>query len=148
MSESISIYEFLSIIIDSYKCCSFFFKFYLSVRGQLSQSLPQLVAPLTQDEQLVVTPHQYTEPASSQVSPEQSKTDPIGRPIVHTSAFKQVTGEAVYVDDIPPFANELYAAFVISSHANAKILGIDESEALKIEGVERFICARDLSGEL
>ncbi|XP_045109509.1 xanthine dehydrogenase/oxidase-like isoform X2 [Portunus trituberculatus] len=130
---------------------SFFFKFYLSVRGQLSQSLPQLVAPLTQDEQLVVTPHQYTEPASSQVfqrvSPEQSKTDPIGRPIVHTSAFKQVTGEAVYVDDIPPFANELYAAFVISSHANAKILGIDESEALKIEGVERFICARDLSEE-
>ncbi|KAK8381248.1 hypothetical protein O3P69_008249 [Scylla paramamosain] len=130
---------------------SFFFKFYLSVRGLLNQILPELVAPLTHDEQLAVSPHQYTEPSSSQlfqrVSPGQSQIDPIGRPIVHTSAFKQTTGEAVYIDDMPPFVNELYAALVLSSRANAKILGIDESEALKVEGVERFICARDLSEE-
>lgn len=130
---------------------SFFFKFYLSVRGQLSQSLPGLVAPLTHDEQMAVRPHQYTEPCGSQlfqrVSSGQSQTDPIGRPVVHTSAFKQATGEAVYIDDMPPFANELYAALVISSRAYAKILSIDESEALKVEGVERFICARDLPEE-
>lgn len=74
--------------------------------------------------------------------------DPIGRPLVHASALKQATGEAVYVDDMPTFSNELYAAFVLSTQAHAFISNIDESEALKVEGVERFFCARDLPGKL
>lgn len=78
--------------------------------------------------------------------PGQTEEDPIGRPLVHASAFKQATGEAVYVDDLPPFVNELYAAFVVSSRAYAEIVSIDESAALKVEGVERFFCARDIAG--
>lgn len=74
--------------------------------------------------------------------------DPIGRPMAHTSSLKQATGEAVYVDDMPTFQNELYAALVLSSRAHAKILNIDESEALKLEGVKGFFCARDLPGDL
>ena len=30
--------------------------------------------------------------------------DPVGKPIPHLSAMKQVTGEAVYVDDISPYS--------------------------------------------
>lgn len=127
---------------------SLFFKFYLSVRGELNRRLPELVTPLTADEEMAVRPHQYTEPSSTllfeRVSEDQSDIDPIGRPMVHTSALKQATGEAVYNDDLPPFTNELYAALVTSSRPHAKILAIDESEALKVDGVERFICARDL----
>lgn len=83
-----------------------------------------------------------------QVNPEQSEVDPIGRPLVHASALQQTTGEAVYIDDLPPHTNELYAGFVVSSRAYAEIISIDESEALKVEGVERFICARDVAGML
>ena len=32
----------------------------------------------------------------------QPSVDPVGRPVIHHSAMKQVTGEATYVDDIPP----------------------------------------------
>lgn len=33
----------------------------------------------------------------------QLKVDAVGRPLPHMSALKQVTGEAVYVDDMPAF---------------------------------------------
>lgn len=83
-----------------------------------------------------------------QMSKGQSGVDPIGRPLVHASAFKQATGEAVFVDDLAPFTNELYAALVVSSRAYAEIVSIDESEGLKVEGVNRFVCARDIPGKL
>lgn len=76
----------------------------------------------------------------------QPNLDPIGRPKVHMSAFKQTTGEAIYLDDMPKWENELYLALVLSSKAHAKILSIDPSDALKLEGVHRFFCAKDLSG--
>ncbi|XP_027209904.2 xanthine dehydrogenase/oxidase isoform X1 [Penaeus vannamei] len=130
---------------------SFFFKFYLSVRGRLSEKLPSLVEPLTEDERRVTLVHQHTTPKSTQlfqtVSPGQDRFDPIGRPMTHAAAFKQAAGEAVYVDDMPHFQNELYAAVVLSTKAHARILSIDESEALKVEGVVRFFCARDIPDE-
>lgn len=72
--------------------------------------------------------------------------DAVGRPKVHVSAFKQTTGEAIYLDDMPKWENELYLALVISSKAHARILSIDPTEALKLEGVHRFFCSKDLSG--
>jgi xanthine dehydrogenase/oxidase len=41
---------------------------------------------------------------------------------MHLSGMKQVTGEALYVDDLPKLENELYGAIVGSAHASAKIL--------------------------
>lgn len=69
----------------------------------------------------------------------------VGQPKVHTSAFKQATGEAVYIDDMPKIENELYLAFVRSTRANAKLLSIDASAALKLPGVHAFFSAKDLS---
>ncbi|XP_050304513.1 xanthine dehydrogenase-like isoform X2 [Anthonomus grandis grandis] len=74
----------------------------------------------------------------------QEKYDAVARPLVHTSAFKQATGEAVYCDDIPFFENELYLAFVTSTKAHAKVLSIDPSEALKVTGVEGFVGIEDV----
>lgn len=52
----------------------------------------------------------------------QSLEDMVGRPMMHLSALKQATGEAVYCDDIPLYENELYAALITSSKAHANIL--------------------------
>lgn len=72
------------------------------------------------------------------------KTDALQRPIVHRSAYKQATGEAVYCDDIPVQEGELYCAFVLSSKAHANITEIDPSKALRMEGVHAFISGADL----
>lgn len=69
----------------------------------------------------------------------------MGQPKVHTSAFKQATGEAVYIDDVPKYENELYLALVLSTRAHAKLLSIDASEALKQPGVHAFFSAKDLT---
>ena len=68
----------------------------------------------------------------------------IGRPLVHASAFKQATGEAIYCDDIPRIAGELYLGYVLSTNAHAKIKKIDNSKALELEGVVAYFDASDL----
>lgn len=68
----------------------------------------------------------------------------VGKSIVHTSAMKQVTGEACYVDDMPKLANELYAVIVQSSEAHAKIVSVDYSEALAVPGVVDYIYWKDI----
>lgn len=56
------------------------------------------------------------------VEPSQSPQDPVGRPIMHQSGIKHATGEAAYVDDLPPVDGELFLAVVTSSRAHAKIV--------------------------
>lgn len=51
-----------------------------------------------------------------------SQDDVVGRPVMHLSALKQATGEAIYCDDIPQYENELYMALITSSKAHANIL--------------------------
>lgn len=64
--------------------------------------------------------------------------------LVHMSAYKQASGEAIYCDDIPFFENELTLVFVTSKRAHAKILSIDTSEALKLDGVEGVVGVEDI----
>ncbi|XP_041988686.1 xanthine dehydrogenase [Aricia agestis] len=88
-------------------------------------------------------------PKSSQyfelVGDRQVKSDAVGRPITHFSAMKQVTGEAIYCDDIPTAEGELYLAFVLSSKAHARIVSINADEALKQPGVVAFFSGKDLT---
>lgn len=67
--------------------------------------------------------------------------------MVHSSAVKQATGEAIYCDDIPRVDGELYLGIVTSSRAHAKIILVDPSTALALAGVEGFFSARDLTPE-
>lgn len=67
--------------------------------------------------------------------------------MIHNSALKQASGEAVYCDDIPKMENELYMGLVLSSRAHAKILSVDPTKALKMPGVVAFFSAKDLSME-
>jgi xanthine dehydrogenase molybdopterin-binding subunit B len=64
--------------------------------------------------------------------------------MVHTSATKQVTGTAAYIDDIPKVAGELAAAIVPSTVAHGRIISVDSSEALKVPGVRGYVNADDV----
>ena len=39
--------------------------------------------------------------------------------VQHDSAVKHVTGEAIFIDDIPPLSGEMFAGFVLSECAHA-----------------------------
>ncbi|XP_044271651.1 xanthine dehydrogenase isoform X2 [Tribolium madens] len=125
---------------------SLFFKAFLAISLELQEYVPHI--KIDKREFSGIEGFHEKEYKSSQyftvVPNTQLKTDALQRPIVHMSAYKQATGEAVYLDDIPYFENELYLAFVTSTKAHAKILSIDPSEALAMEGVHYFVSAKDI----
>ncbi|KAK9877005.1 hypothetical protein WA026_016033 [Henosepilachna vigintioctopunctata] len=125
---------------------SLFFKGFLAISKQLRKKLASI--ELTDNELSAIEDFHTDNFKSAQyfrlIPNSQKKHDPLHRPIVHNSAFKQAAGEAVYCDDIPHFPNELYMAFVLSTEANALITFIDPSEALAMNGVTAFFSAKDL----
>ncbi|KAF9200620.1 hypothetical protein BGZ49_009139 [Haplosporangium sp. Z 27] len=75
-----------------------------------------------------------------------STTSIVSKSVAHVAAMKQVTGEAIYTDDMPKLHNELYGAMVLSSRAHAKIVSIDTSAALAIPGVKAYYGHKDVPG--
>ena len=67
------------------------------------------------------------------------------RPPPHESAHKHVTGEAVYTDDQPAGALEVWP--VCSPHAHAKILRRDATAARALPGIHAVLLAEDVPGE-
>uniref|UniRef100_A0A673BLN5 xanthine dehydrogenase n=1 Tax=Sphaeramia orbicularis TaxID=375764 RepID=A0A673BLN5_9TELE len=124
---------------------SLFYKFYLTVLLKLRDQV------WVRSDCLSATQiyHQET-PSSVQVYQEvpqgQHLDDVVGRPIMHLSALKQATGEAVYCDDIPLYENELYLALVTSTKAHAHILSIDTSLAVSMPGVVCCLFSEDVPG--
>lgn len=129
---------------------SLFLKAYLAISKQISHDYIH--------EDLVIPYHSSggdqfhgSMPKSSQyfelVGDEQIKSDAVGRPIPHMSAYKQTTGEAIYCDDMPIAEGELYLAFVLSTKAHAKIISVDASKALEEDGVFAFYSAKDVTPE-
>lgn len=70
--------------------------------------------------------------------------DPVGAPIVKIEAHRQAAGEAVYTDDQPEFPGTLYAAYVSSTRARAKITARDYAPALAAAGVVAVIDASNI----
>ena len=69
----------------------------------------------------------------------------VGKDVPHDSARGHVTGESLYVDDIPPLPGELVVDFVWSPFARARIRSIDLSEARGIPGVAALFTHEDLA---
>src|SRR4030042_6307024 len=65
----------------------------------------------------------------------------------HESAELHVSGEAVYVDDIPLTARALVGHVVYSPHAHARIKTFDLSGARNIAGVHAVLSSKDIPGE-
>ncbi|CAK4609252.1 hypothetical protein LEN26_006671 [Aphanomyces euteiches] len=66
---------------------------------------------------------------------------PVGNPLMHRSAYLQVSGEARYVDDMDDVSNVLHGAMVLSTIPHGDIVSIDASKALAMPGVVAFLDA-------
>lgn len=66
----------------------------------------------------------------------------VGHDVPHDSARGHVSGESIYIDDIPPMHRELIVDFVWSPYAHAKIKSIALPE--HIDGVVALYTHRDL----
>ena len=99
---------------------SFFQKFVVKICEELSRSIPSLKPP----QEVLSCIEEIHRPVSKgeQVFTETEGPMVVGKSMTHVSALKQVTGEALYVDDIPHMHDELYAVIVGSAHAHANIL--------------------------
>ena len=64
----------------------------------------------------------------------------------HESAHLHVSGEAVYIDDIPELNGTLYAALGLSERAHARIRSMDLSHVHAAPGVVAVLTARDIPG--
>lgn len=72
----------------------------------------------------------------------------VGKPIPHDSAVGHVTGQAPYVDDLVPLADELVVGFVGSPIACGRLTGVDGSTAIGIPGVVAVFTAADVPGHV
>ncbi len=66
--------------------------------------------------------------------------------ITHESAHLHVSGEAVYVDDIPELTGTLHCALGLSTEAHAEIVSINLEPVLAVPGVVAVFTARDIPG--
>ncbi|XP_036109228.1 aldehyde oxidase 4-like [Molossus molossus] len=130
---------------------SLLFKFYLKVKRGLNKMDPQEFPDIPEKFMSALDNFPLVMPQGIQffqcVDPRQSPQDPVGRPVMHQSAIKHATGEAVYIDDLPHISQELFLAPVTSTRAHAKIISIDVSEALAHPGVIDVITAEDVPGD-
>ena len=106
-------------------CASFLYKFYLSTIGEKVPSFVTDERPLSKGFQ------QY--PTATE-------------PLLHQSAYGQVSGKANYTDDIPMPATLLHCALVLSTIPHGTIKSVDPSKALKVEGVVGYFSAKDIRG--
>lgn len=72
----------------------------------------------------------------------------VGKSVKHDSASKQVSGEAIYVDDRLEFPNQLHVYCRLSTEAHAKIVSINTDPCYEFDGVEIAITSKDVPGEL
>jgi xanthine dehydrogenase large subunit len=70
-----------------------------------------------------------------------------GVPHPHESARLHVSGEAIYVDDIPVLAGTLHAALGLSDKAHALVKAIDLTAVRRAKGVVAVLTAADIPGE-
>jgi len=67
----------------------------------------------------------------------------VGKPITRIDGSNKVTGDSLYAGDVQ-LPGMLHCKLLRSPHAHARIVSIDTSNALALEGIERVITAADL----
>jgi xanthine dehydrogenase large subunit len=72
----------------------------------------------------------------------------VGKDVPHDSARGHVTGESIYVDDLPSLPGELLVDFLWSPFAHARIRSLDLRPAQSLPGVVALYTYRDLTHNL
>jgi xanthine dehydrogenase large subunit len=70
----------------------------------------------------------------------------VGQNIPHDSARGHVTGESIFIDDMPPARQEVIVDFVGSPVAHGRLRSIDLSAALSVPGVVAVFTHKDITG--
>ncbi len=70
----------------------------------------------------------------------------VHKELKHDSAHKHVSGEAVYIDDMPEPKDMLHIYAAMSEHAHARILAMDLEAVKTAKGVACVIAAGDIPG--
>uniref|UniRef100_H2YN15 Xanthine dehydrogenase/oxidase n=1 Tax=Ciona savignyi TaxID=51511 RepID=H2YN15_CIOSA len=110
---------------------SFFFKFYIHIKDCLcKEGATQIVLKFL----LMKVPEN------------QPKDDSVGRPLPHSSGQLHVTGEAKYIDDITPHADELYMCLVTSTRCHAYVRDVNLADAMTSPGYVTYVDHRDIPG--
>ncbi|XP_053315311.1 xanthine dehydrogenase/oxidase [Spea bombifrons] len=131
---------------------SFFYKFYLTVLKKLALDLKgknnvEKIPPSYESAtELFHNPYPTGAQLFQEVPVGEDDEDVVGKPLMHLSAMKQATGEAVYCDDIPHYENELYLALISSTKAHANIISVDTAEAECSPGFVCSLFAKDIPG--
>ncbi len=71
-----------------------------------------------------------------------------GSPVQRREDPRLLTGKGCYIDDVAVGRDVLHAAFVRSPHAHARILDIDATDALDVDGVHAIYTYEDLDGRM
>jgi xanthine dehydrogenase large subunit len=71
----------------------------------------------------------------------------LGKPLPHDSAREHVTGEAIYLDDLPPTRNELLVDFIGSPLAHARIRSVEVTAAAQVAGIVAVFTHADVPGD-
>lgn len=79
----------------------------------------------------------YTPPGEANV---------VGQPHRHAAADMQVTGEAVYVDDMPLPPKCLHAAMVMSTRPHARLVSVNTQPGAEVPGVVAVFTEKDVPG--
>jgi xanthine dehydrogenase large subunit len=75
------------------------------------------------------------------------ETTPVGQNAYHESAYRHVTGEARYVDDLAAPPEVLVAHLVTSPIAHGRILSLDVSDAASLDGIHAVLTVADVPGD-
>jgi xanthine dehydrogenase large subunit len=70
----------------------------------------------------------------------------IGQDIPHDSAATHVSGESVFLDDLPPLVGELLVGIIPSPLAHGRLKKLDLSAALAVPGVVAVLTSKDIPG--
>uniref|UniRef100_A0A8C9HWC5 FAD-binding PCMH-type domain-containing protein n=1 Tax=Piliocolobus tephrosceles TaxID=591936 RepID=A0A8C9HWC5_9PRIM len=111
---------------------SLLFKFYLKVRRGLDQMDPQKFPNIPEKFMSALEDFPIETRQGIQMF-QVGGQDPVGHPVMHQSAIKHTTGEAVYIDDMPCIDQELFLAPI--------------TKALALPGVVDVITAEDVPGD-
>nr|XP_039264202.1 indole-3-acetaldehyde oxidase-like [Styela clava] len=116
-----------------------FYKFYLSLCNKSVRNLE--VSSAIENIQRPVT-------SGTQTFDINASMYPVHMAIPKVTAIKQASGEAKYLSDFTALSDELFAAFVPSTVANADIDHIDVEFVKKMPGFHSLIAGADLPSEI
>ncbi len=128
---------------------SFLFKGVLSAATALEADAPAdspFVLPFEESYRSAVQMYYRPSTCGLQYYSPSPEVDIVGQPYRHAAADMQVTGEAIYVDDMPLPPKTLHAAMIVSSKPHAKLISVDTAPAMALPGVAGIFTAADVPG--